>query len=106
MRGKFEELNSDLFKRCLPPLDNVLHDSKLSKSEIHDVVLVGGSTRIPKVVQMVQDYFNGKEPNKSLNRDEAVAFGAAIQAAVVTNATDEDIRNLVILDCIPFSLGI
>ena len=105
-RGKFEELNSDIFKRCLPPLDNVLHDSKLSKSEIHDVVLVGGSTRIPKVVQMVQDYFNGKEPNKSLNRDEAVAYGAAIQAAVVTNATDEDIRNLVILDCIPFSLGI
>jgi heat shock protein 1/8 len=105
-RAKFEELNMDLFKKCMPPLDNVLQDSKLSKSEIHDVVLVGGSTRIPKIVQMVQDYFNGKDPNKSINPDEAVAYGAAIQAAVITNATDEDIKNLVIVDCTPLSLGI
>ncbi len=95
----------DLFKKCLPPLDNVLRDSKLSKSEIHDVVLVGGSTRIPKICQMVQDYFN-KEPNRSINPDEAVAYGAAVQAAVVTNASDEEIKNLVLLDVTPLSLGI
>ena len=105
-RAKFEELNMDLFKKCMPPLDNVLTDAKLSKSEVDDVVLVGGSTRIPKIVQMVQEYFNGKEPNKSINPDEAVAYGAAIQAAVITNSTDEDIRNLVIIDCSPLSLGI
>lgn len=105
-RAKFEELNIDLFKKCLPPLDNVLQDAKLAKSDIHDVVLVGGSTRIPKIVQMVTDYFNGKEPNKSINPDEAVAYGAAIQAAVVTNTTDKDIQNLVIIDCTPLSLGI
>jgi heat shock protein 1/8 len=104
-RAKFEELNMDLFKKCLPPLDNVLRDSKLSKSEIHDVVLVGGSTRIPKICQMVQDYFN-KEPNRSINPDEAVAYGAAVQAAVVTNASDEEIKNLVLLDVTPLSLGI
>lgn len=95
----------DLFKKCIPPLDNVLRDSKLSKSEIHDVVLVGGSTRIPKIQQMVQDYFN-KEPNKSINPDEAVAYGAAVQAAVVTNSSDEEIKNLVLLDVTPLSLGI
>ena len=104
-RAKFEELNMDLFKKCLPPLDNVLRDSKLSKSEIHDVVLVGGSTRIPKICSMVQDYFN-KEPNRSINPDEAVAYGAAVQAAVVTNASDEEIKNLVLLDVTPLSLGI
>jgi heat shock protein 1/8 len=74
-RAKFEELCMDLFKKCIPPLDNVLKDAKMSKSDVHDVILVGGSTRIPKIVQMVQDYFNGKEPNKSINPDEAVAYG-------------------------------
>jgi L1 cell adhesion molecule like protein len=105
-RAKFEELCMDLFKKCIPPLDNVLKDSKLSKGEIHDVVLVGGSTRIPKVVSMVQEYFNGKEPNKSINPDEAVAYGAAVQAAVVNNVQDEEIKNLVLLDVTPLSLGI
>jgi heat shock protein 1/8 len=105
-RAKFEELCMDLFKKCLPPLDNVLKDSKLSKGEIHDVVLVGGSTRIPKVCQMVQEYFNGKEPNRSINPDEAVAYGAAVQAAVVNNVQDEEIKNLVLLDVTPLSLGI
>jgi len=105
-RAKFEELCMDLFKKCIPPLDNVLKDSKLSKSDVQDVVLVGGSTRIPKIVAMVTEYFNGKEPNKSINPDEAVAYGAAVQAAVVTNVQDEEIKNLVLLDVTPLSLGI
>jgi len=104
-RAKFEELCIDLFKKCLPPVENALKDSKLSKSEIHEVVLVGGSTRIPKICQMVQDFFQ-KEPNKSINPDEAVAYGAAVQAAVVNNSDDEEIRNLVVLDVAPLSLGI
>jgi len=105
-RAKFEELCMDLFKKTIPPLDNVLKDSKLSKNEVHDIVLVGGSTRIPKVVQMVQEYFGGREPNKSINPDEAVAYGAAVQAAVVNNSDDEEIKNLVLLDVTPLSLGI
>ncbi len=105
-RAKFEELCMDLFKKCIPPLDNVLKDSKLSKSDIHDVVLVGGSTRIPKVISMVQEYFNGKEPNRSINPDEAVAYGAAVQAAVINNCQDEEIKNIVLLDVTPLSLGI
>ena len=78
----------------------------MSKSEVQDVVLVGGSTRIPKIVQMVQEFFNGKEPNKSINPDEAVAYGAAVQAAVVGGCKDEDINNIVLLDVTPLSLGI
>ena len=105
-RAKFEELNMDLFKKCIQPLDNVLKDSKLSKSDIHDVVLVGGSTRIPKVISIVQEYFNGKEPNRSINPDEAVAYGAAVQAAVINNCQDEEIKNIVLLDVTPLSLGI
>lgn len=105
-RAKFEELCMDLFKKCLAPLENVLKDSKLSKSEIHDVVLVGGSTRIPKIIQMVSEFFNGKEPNRSINPDEAVAYGAAVQAAVVTNVDDETIKGLVLIDVAPLSLGI
>jgi heat shock protein 1/8 len=105
-RAKFEELCGDLFKKCIAPLDMVLKDSKMSKSDIHDVVLVGGSTRIPKVISMVQEYFNGKEPNRSINPDEAVAYGAAVQAAVVSNVQDDEIKNLVLLDVTPLSLGI
>jgi L1 cell adhesion molecule like protein len=105
-RAKFEELCMDLFKKCLAPLENVLKDSKLAKSEIHDVVLVGGSTRIPKIIQMVTEFFNGKEPNRSINPDEAVAYGAAVQAAVVTNVDDETIKSLVLIDVAPLSLGI
>lgn len=104
-RAKFEELCMDLFKKCIPPVENALKDSKLAKSEIHEIVLVGGSTRIPKICQMVQDFFQ-KEPNKSINPDEAVAYGAAIQAAVVNNSEDEEIKNLVVLDVAPLSLGI
>lgn len=105
-RAKFEELCMDLFKKCIAPVDNVLKDSKMSKGEIHDVVLVGGSTRIPKIIQMVTEYFNGKEPNRSINPDEAVAYGAAVQAAVVNNVQDEEIKNIVLLDVTPLSLGI
>ena len=105
-RSKFEDLCIDLFKKCLPPLENVLKDAKMSKSEVNEVVLVGGSTRIPKIVAMVQEFFNGKEPNKSINPDEAVAYGAAVQAAVVTNVKDENIEKLILLDVTPLSLGI
>jgi L1 cell adhesion molecule like protein len=105
-RSKFEDLCMDLFKKCLPPLENVLKDAKMAKSEVNDVVLVGGSTRIPKICQMVQEFFNGKEPNKSINPDEAVAYGAAVQAAVVTNVKDENIEKLILLDVTPLSLGI
>ena len=97
-RSKFEDLCMDLFKKCMPPLENVIKDAKISKSQVHDVVLVGGSTRIPKVQQMVQEFFNGKEPNKSINPDEAVAYGAAVQAAVITNVKDENIEKLILLD--------
>ena len=105
-RSKFEDLCMDLFKKCIPPLESVLRDSKMSKSQIDDVVLVGGSTRIPKIQQMVQEFFNGKEPNKSINPDEAVAYGAAVQAAIITNVKDENIEKLILLDVTPLSLGI
>ncbi len=107
-RAKFEELNMDLFKKCIPPVDNVLRDAGLSKAQIHEVVLVGGSTRIPKVQELVRDYF-GKEPNRSVNPDEAVAFGAAVQAAILTDkgeSKDSKLQDVVLLDVIPLSLGI
>lgn len=107
-RAKFEELNQDLFKKCIGPVDQVLKDSGLSKAQIHEVVLVGGSSRIPKVQELVRDYF-GKEPNKSVNPDEAVAFGAAVQAAILTtkaDSKDSKLNDVVLLDIIPLSLGI
>ena len=105
-RSKFEDLCMDLFKKCIPPLENVIKDAQMSKSQVHEIVLVGGSTRIPKIQQMVQEFFNGKEPNKSINPDEAVAYGAAVQAAIMTNVKDENIEKLVLLDVTPLSLGI
>ena len=105
-RSKFEDLCMDLFKKCMPPLENVIKDAKMSKSQINEVVLVGGSTRIPKVQSMVQEFFNGKEPNKGINPDEAVAYGAAVQAAIMTNVKDENIEKLILLDVTPLSLGI
>jgi len=83
-RAKFEDLCMDLFRKTIEPVDRVLKDAKMSKSEVHEVVLVGGSTRIPKVCQLIKEYFNGKEPLKSLNPDEAVAYGAAVQAAILS----------------------
>jgi len=105
-RAKFEELNIDLFRSCLQPVEKVLTDSKLDKAQIHDVVLVGGSTRIPKVQQLLQDFFNGKELNKSINPDEAVAYGAAVQAAVLTGVKDKKLEDILLLDVTPLSLGL
>lgn len=105
-RAKFEELCMDLFKLCLPPVEGALRDSKISKNEIHDVVLIGGSTRIPKICKMIEEFFL-KEPNKSINPDEAVAYGAAVQAAILNNSeNDEELNNITILDVAPLSLGI
>jgi len=90
-RAKFEELCLPYFKECIPPVEKVLKDSGISKSLIHEVVLVGGSTRIPKVVQLIQEFFGGKEPNRSINPDEAVAYGAAVQAAILTGSGDASV---------------
>merc|ERR1712095_29046 len=105
-RARFEELCSDLFKRTLDPVEKALRDAKLDKSSIHDIVLVGGSTRIPKVQKLLQDFFNGKELNKSINPDEAVAYGAAVQAAILVGDTSETVSDLLLLDVAPLSMGI
>merc|ERR1712127_986606 len=105
-RAKFEELCMDLFRGTLEPVEKVLRDSKISKSEIHDVVLVGGSTRIPKVQQLLIEYFNGKELCKNINPDEAVAYGAAVQAAILSGDTSEKMQDLLLLDVAPLSLGL
>jgi len=105
-RAKFEELCADLFRKSMDPVDRVLRDSGLSKSQIHEVVLVGGSTRIPKVQNLLTDYFNGKELCKSINPDECVAYGAAVQAAILSGVENEKIGDLLLLDVTPLSLGI
>jgi L1 cell adhesion molecule like protein len=105
-RARFEELNSDLFRNVIEPVEKVLNDSKLDKSSIHEIVLVGGSTRIPKIQSLVSQYFNGKEPSKSINPDEAVAYGAAVQAAILSGETSEKTQDLLLLDVSPLSLGI
>ncbi|XP_022101011.1 78 kDa glucose-regulated protein-like [Acanthaster planci] len=103
-RAKFEELNMDLFKSTMKPVKQVLEDSGLKKNEVHEIVLVGGSTRIPKVQTLVKEFFNGKEPSRGINPDEAVAYGAAVQAGVLSG--DEDTGELVLLDVNPLTLGI
>ncbi len=105
-RAKFEALCSDLFRKTMEPVEKVIRDSKVSKSAIHEVVLVGGSTRVPKVQELLSEYFNGKEPCKNINPDEAVAYGAAVQAAILSGCTDEKINDLLLLDVTPLSLGI
>jgi len=105
-RARFEELCSDLFKNTLEPVEKALRDAKLDKASIDDIVLVGGSTRIPKIQKLLQDFFNGKELNKSINPDEAVAYGAAVQAAILTGDTSEAVSDLLLLDVAPLSLGI
>jgi heat shock protein 1/8 len=105
-RARFEELNADLFRSTLEPVEKALRDAKLDKPQIHDVVLVGGSTRIPKVQKLLQDFFNGKELNKSINPDEAVAYGAAVQAAILSGEKHETVQDLLLLDVAPLSLGI
>jgi len=105
-RARFEELCADLFRGTLEPVEKAMRDSKLDKSSIHDVVLVGGSTRIPKVQKLLSEFFNGKELNKSINPDEAVAYGAAVQAAILTGEQHETVSDLLLLDVAPLSLGI
>ncbi len=105
-RARFEELCGDLFRSTLDPVEKVLRDSKIDKSSVHEIVLVGGSTRIPKVQKLVSDFFNGKEPNRSINPDEAVAYGAAVQAAILTGDTSSKTQDLLLLDVAPLSMGI
>ncbi|OWB86282.1 hypothetical protein B5S33_g4968 [[Candida] boidinii] len=105
-RARFEELCADLFRSTIDPVEKVLKDAKIDKSQIQEIVLVGGSTRIPKVQKLVSDFFNGKEPNKSINPDEAVAYGAAVQAAILTGDTSLKTQDLLLLDVAPLSLGI
>ena len=105
-RARFEELCSDLFQSTLVPVEKALKDAKMDKSMIHEVVLVGGSTRIPRVQKLLQDFMGGKELNKSINPDEAVAYGAAVQAAVLTGVQDNTVKDLLLVDVTPLSLGI
>eukprot|EP01116_Phalansterium_solitarium_P003250 TRINITY_DN13_c0_g3_i1.p1 TRINITY_DN13_c0_g3~~TRINITY_DN13_c0_g3_i1.p1 ORF type:complete len:686 (+),score=285.09 TRINITY_DN13_c0_g3_i1:75-2060(+) len=103
-RAKFEELNADLFKKTLGPVESVLADAKLKKNDVDEIVLVGGSTRIPKIQQLLKDYFNGKEPNRGVNPDEAVAYGAAVQGGILSGEDKTD--GIVLLDVAPLTLGI
>jgi len=105
-RARFEELNMDLFRNCMDPVEKTLRDAKIDKGSVHEVVLVGGSTRIPKIQSLLQDFFNGKELNKSINPDEAVAYGAAVQAAILSGETSEKVQDLLLLDVTPLSLGL
>jgi L1 cell adhesion molecule like protein len=105
-RARFEELCMDLFRSCMDPVEKVLRDAKMDKGQIHEVVLVGGSTRIPKVQSLLQDFFNGKELCKSINPDEAVAYGAAVQAAILGGDQSDTVQDLLLLDVTPLSMGL
>jgi len=105
-RARFEELCSDLFKGTLDPVEKALKDAKMDKQSIHDVVLVGGSTRIPKIQKLLSNFFNNKTLNKSINPDEAVAYGAAVQSAILSGDKHEEIQDLLLLDVAPLSMGI
>jgi len=105
-RARFEEMCADLFRSTLEPVEKALNDAKLSKGQIDEIVLVGGSTRIPKIQKMLQEFFNGKELNKSINPDEAVAYGAAVQAAILAGDKDDAVKDVLLLDVAPLSLGI
>ncbi len=106
-RAKFEDMNIDYFRKCMDPVEKVLRDAGMSKSQVHEIVLVGGSTRIPKIQEMLSNYFNGKELCKSINPDEAVAYGATVQAAILSgNNKSEALQDLLLLDVTPLSLGL
>ena len=105
-RAKFEELCMPQFRKCMPPVEQVLQDADIAKNQIHEVVLVGGSTRIPKIQSMLQDFFNGKQLNRSINPDEAVAYGATVQAAILNGEGSEQVKDLLLLDVAPLSQGI
>jgi len=105
-RARFEELCSDLFRSTMTPVENALRDAKMGKDQIHEIVLVGGSTRIPKIQKLLSDFFNGKTLNKSINPDEAVAYGAAVQAAILSGDTSDVVSDVLLIDVTPLSLGI
>ncbi len=105
-RAKFDSLCDEIFKRTLEPLDQVLKDANMQRSDINDVVLVGGSTRIPRIQELLSQYFGGKELNKSINPDEAVAYGAAVQAAILSGNSDDKLDSLLLLDVTSLSLGV
>ena len=105
-RSKFEDLCIDLFKKCITPLENVLKDSKMNKSQIDEIILVGGSTHIPRIQTIIKEFFNGKEPKKNINPDEAAAYGAAIQAVIMSDNTNEKIEKPIMNNIIPLSIGI
>merc|ERR1712022_98592 len=105
-RARFEELNMDYFRNSMGPVEKCMRDSGIDKRGVHEVVLVGGSTRIPKVQAMIQEFFNGKEPCKSINPDEAVAYGAAVQAAILTGEGSSQVQDLLLLDVTPLSMGL
>merc|ERR1712164_33884 len=105
-RARFEELNNDLFKKTLAPVKKAMEDASFKKKEIQELVLVGGSTRIPKVQQLLKDFFNGKEPNKGINPDEAVAYGAAVQGGILSGEGGDETKDLLLLDVTPLTLGI
>jgi len=105
-RAKFEELNNDLFRKTLGPLEQVLEDSQVDKKDIDEIVFVGGSTRIPRIQKLVKEFFNGKEPNLGINPDEAVAYGAAVEAGILSGEAGEEISDVLLIDVTPLTLGI
>ncbi|KAG2680774.1 hypothetical protein I3843_11G114100 [Carya illinoinensis] len=105
-RARFEELNNDLFRKTMGPVKKAMEDAGLEKNQIDEIVLVGGSTRIPKVQQLLKDYFDGKEPNKGVNPDEAVAYGAAVQGSILSGEGGEETKDILLLDVAPLTLGI